>query len=93
MYQTPLSHSALFPLLLLSLTGQKHSPECSEKISDEYDYIIGKLIIKIIVIWFLFRLTSTVHNINYKCITLRTFTWLHIFFIKNIVYALLNHLK
>lgn len=50
MYQTPLSHSALFPLLLLSLTGQKHSPDCSEKINDEYDYIIGKLIIKIAVI-------------------------------------------
>lgn len=41
-YRTPLSHSPLFPLLLLSVMRQKHSPDSSEKIDNEYDYVIGK---------------------------------------------------
>ncbi|XP_054715396.1 glucose dehydrogenase [FAD, quinone]-like [Uloborus diversus] len=39
-YQVPFVNSTLLPLLLLSLTSQKHSPETKTKFDEEYDYIV-----------------------------------------------------
>lgn len=42
-YPTPLTSSPLLPLLLLSLARQRHSPDGTTRIKEEYDFIIGTI--------------------------------------------------
>ncbi|GIX68544.1 glucose dehydrogenase [Caerostris darwini] len=39
-YPTPYAASQLLPLILLSMAGQKHTPDTKTEIKDAYDYII-----------------------------------------------------
>ncbi|GIY71403.1 glucose dehydrogenase [Caerostris extrusa] len=39
-YPTPYAASQLLPLILLSMVGQKHTPDTKTEIKDAYDYII-----------------------------------------------------
>ncbi|CAL1273602.1 unnamed protein product [Larinioides sclopetarius] len=39
-YPTPYAASPLLPLILLAMAGQKHSPDTTTDISEEYDYIV-----------------------------------------------------
>ncbi|GBM94467.1 Glucose dehydrogenase [FAD, quinone] [Araneus ventricosus] len=41
-YPTPYAASPLLPLILLAMAGQKHSPDTTTDIREEYDYIVDR---------------------------------------------------